>query len=274
LVIIYTISFGFQKNRILTRKLEVKMSTPRYRSTLLVAVVVLVCAPLLATDAAARLPAYEPGVIAEFKKTALIRATSDEQLYMATRRFQDNSTANTGGLAGFLVNEVSRSVQRNGHKPLNDLMQKNMRPEFDTALYDKLTARLKMQGRLHKAWNETMHEVGFELIGVLPSFQKLVEVARAKCVDCDAVLAVNAAYGLRQDSRTTGFRASAEADVFFASLTDDKRRHFKTIQQDDKDLSFHELYYPDAMARATKLVERIPLQIDLLTDQIVKPYAN
>jgi hypothetical protein len=99
---------------------------------------------LLLLAACATVPPPEPNLIKNYKKIALVRVTSDEQLFVTKRRFnregegRGNLTA-SAGLIGALLEEGTREARRSGfaatHKPINDALKRNMRPELEKLLF-------------------------------------------------------------------------------------------------------------------------------------------
>jgi hypothetical protein len=238
------------------------------------------CAMLLA--ACATVPPPEPNLIKNYKKIGLVRVTSDEQLFVSKRRFNREgegrgSMGAAMGLVGLVLEEGTREARRNGfaatQKPINDAVKRNMRPELEKLLYATLTERMKARKALHLEWSVPEQDVlgvAYMEYGNTPPPPKFLENARAKCPDCDAVLVVDPGFGLMEGG-TAHFRAGAEADVLVMSLPDGKTWQRARYISDDTDRKFHQLYYPDAIANATLMTERIPTLVPTLVNQIFPP---
>lgn len=230
----------------------------------------------------ATVPPPEPNIVKNYQKIGLVRVTSDEQLFVSKRRFnrdgegRGNLAASTG-LIGLLLEEGTREARRSGfaatHKPINDAVKRNMRPEFEKLLFATLTERMKSRNALRLEWSVAEQDalgVVYVEYGNTPPPPKFLENARAKCPDCDAVFVVDPGFGLMEGG-TAHFRASAEADVLLMSLPDGKTWQRSRFISDDKDRKFHQLYYPDAIANAVTMVERIPALVPTLVNQIFPP---
>ena len=237
---------------------------------------VLAALSLLLLAACATVPPPDPIATKNYQKIGLVRVTSDEQLFVTKRRFnrEDEGRGSMGasmGLVGLLLDESTREMRRNGfaatHKPINDAVKRNMRPELEKLLFAALTERLKSRNALRSEWSVTAQDalgVAYMEYGNTIAPAKFLESARAKCPDCDAVLVVDPGFGLQE-----GFRARAEADVLLMSLSDGKTWQRKRVISDDADKKFHQLYYPDAITHAVSMTERLPSLIPVLVDQIV-----
>ncbi len=230
---------------------------------------------LLLITACATVPPPNLDIIKNYQKIGLVRVTSDEQLFVTKRRFnregegRGNLTA-SAGLLGALLEEGTREARRSGfaatQKPINDAVKRNMRPEFEKLLFSTLEERLKSRNALRSEWSVAEQDalgVAYMEYGNTPAPAKFLDNARAKCPDCDAVLVVDAGFGLQK-----GFRACAEADVLLMSLPDGKTWQRTRFISDDKDTKFHHLYYPDAIANATVMVDRIPALLPTLAKLI------
>lgn len=225
--------------------------------------------------ACATVPPPDPNVIKNYKKIGLVRVTSDEQLFVTKRRFnrEDEGRGGMGaslGLVGLLLEEGTREARRGGfaatQKPINDAVKRNMRPEFETLLFSTLAERLKSRNALRSEWSVAERDalgVAYMEYGNTAPPPKFLENTVAKCPDCDAVLVVDAGFGLQE-----GFRARAEADVLLMSLPDGKTWQRTRVISDDKDTKFHHLYYSDAIANAVTMVERIPGLIPTLANLV------
>jgi hypothetical protein len=233
---------------------------------------------LLLLAACATVPPPDPNIIKNYKKIGLVRVTSDEQLFVIKRRFDREgegrgSLAASTGLIGALLEEGTREARRSGfaatHKPINDALKRNMRPELEKLLFATLRERMKSGNALRSEWSVAEQDalgVAYMEYGNKPAPPKFLENARAKCPDCDAVLVVDPGFGLQE-----GFRARAEADVLLMSLPDGKTWQRLRFINDDKDRKFHHLYYPDAIANAATMADRIPTLIPTLVNQIFPP---
>ncbi len=228
----------------------------------------------------ATVPPPDTNLIKNYKKIGLVRVTSDEQLFVTKRRFNREgegrgSLAASVGIIGALLEEGTREARRSGfaatQKPINDAVKRNMRPELEKLLFATLTARMKEKSVLRSEWPVSEQEAfgaAYLEYGNTPPPTKFMENARAKCPDCDAVLVVDPGFGLA-DPGGSGFRARAEADVLLVSLPDGKIWQRTRVISDDNDRKFHQLYYPDAIANAISMTERLPALASLLADQIV-----
>ena len=235
---------------------------------------------LLLVAACATVPPPDPLATKNYQKIGLVRVTSDEQLFVTKRRFnrEDEGRGSMGasmGLVGLLLDEGTREMRRAGfaatHKPINDAVKRNMRPELEKLLFAALAERLKSRNALRSEWSVTAQDalgVAYMEYGNTVAPPKFLESARAKCPDCDAVLVVDPGFGL-QDGGTAAFRARAEADVLLMSLPDGKTWQRTRVISDDTDRKFHQLYYPDAIANAVSMVDRIPALIPTLANLIV-----
>jgi hypothetical protein len=234
---------------------------------------------LLFISACATAPPPEINLIKNYQKIGLVRVTSDEQLFVSKRRFnrEGEGRGNMGasmGLVGLLLDEGTREMRRNGfaatQKPINDAVKRNMRPELDKLLFTALSERLKSRNALRSEWSVTAQDalgVAYMEYGNTIAPAKFLENARAKCSDCDAVLVVDAGFGIHEGG-TAHFRARAEADVLLMSLADAKTFQRTRVISDDMDRKFHHLYYSDAIANADAMAERIPALVPSLANQI------
>ena len=144
-----------------------------------------------------------------------------------------------------------------------------MRPEIEQPLFDTLIRRMKEKKLLALDW--AVPAVAVEGLSYRDQKvkAKFLDDVRIKCPDCDAVLVVDAGFGAHDVTTSTGLRARAEAEVFFFSLPDGKIRQRSLLISDDKDTKFHHLYYPDAIANAAAIADRLPALVPMLADQIV-----
>jgi hypothetical protein len=234
---------------------------------------------LMLVSACATVPPPEINLIKNYQKIGLVRVTSDEQLFVSKRRFNREgegrgSAGASLGLVGLVFDEASREVRRNGfaatQKPINDAVKRNMRPELDKLLFTALSERLKSRNVLRSEWSVAAQDAlgtAYMEYGNTIAPTKFLENARAKCPDCDAVLVVDAGFGIHEGG-TAHFRARAEADVLLMSLADAKTFQRTRFISDDMDRNFHQLYYSDAISNAATMAERIPALVPTLVNQI------
>lgn len=229
-------------------------------------------------NTAAKPPEYDPNGLKSYKKIGLVHVISDEQLFVTKRRFGDGGAGTamgtSTGLLGAVVSVTASQAQRGGfaatHKPFNDAVKRNMRPELEKSLFDLLTARLKASNALRLEWSIPALDSGIAYGDSALKAKYLADTV-SKCPDCDATLIVDAGFGAHDVTTSTGLRARAEAEVFFLSLPDGKIWQRSLLISEDKDIKFHQLYYPDAITNAAEIANRLPALVPMLADQIVPP---
>jgi hypothetical protein len=235
-----------------------------------VTLIVLSALCFVSLSAVAKSPEYDPGVLKNYQKIGLIRVTSDEQLFVTRRRYErDGQRTGDEATSASLVSYAMRRGFSETHKPFNDALKRNMRPEIEQPLFDALTRRLKEKKLLSLDWTVPAAEAEGLSYRDLKVKAKFLGDAHNKCPDCDAVLVVDAGFGAHDITTSSGFRARAEAEVFFFSLPDGKTWQRSILISDDKDTKFHYLYYPDAITNAAAIADRLPALVPILADQIV-----
>ena len=193
-------------------------------------------------NTAAKLPEYDPSSLKNYQKIGLVHVISDEQLFVTKRRFGNGSAGTamgtSNGLLGAVMSMAMSEAQRGGfaatHKPFNDAVKRNMRPELEKSLFDLLTSRLKASNALRLEWSIPAMDSGIAH-GDSALKAKYLSDALSKCPDCDAILMVDAGFGAHDVTTSTGLRARAEAEVLFFSLPDGKIWARSLLISDNKD---------------------------------------